>query len=189
MSFPAVILDLKADLRLAGTWTDISTYVFSERAKPQITRGRADEASEATASAAAFQLDNRDSRFATHNPVSPYYPNLTRNTPFRLHVPEGTTYLRLEDDSTSSCSTPSAAGLNLAGDLEARIDLNLSSGISSILAAKASAGGQFSWAWGLNADGTLFFQYSPDGSTNVFSVASSAPLPWPAGRISLKLTF
>ncbi len=189
VNFPASILDLQADLNLAGTWTGISGYVYSERAKPSITRGRPDESNQAVASSCVFQLNNRDNRFSTHNPAGAYWPSLTRNTPLRVSVPDSVVSLRLENDNTSWASCPSSSSINVAGDFEARIDLRLSNWTSTILASKGNTSGQYSWAWGINADGTLFWQYSSDGSTGLWTAVSSVPLPWPGGRISLKVTF
>jgi hypothetical protein len=189
MVFPATILDLQADVKVNAAWNSVTTYVYSERQKPAITRGRPDESSGAVASAATFQLNNQDFRFSPHNPLGAYYPYLGRNTQFRMHVPEATNYLRLEGDNVSSVSTPTAAALNLGGNLEARIDLNLTNFTPVVLAKKWSdTANNFSWAWLLNANGKLSFYYSTDGST-IRTATSSVPLPWPGGRISLKVTY
>ena len=107
--------DIQAALDLAGTWTDISTYLYN-RSLPgiTITRGRPDETSQATPSKMTGQLNNRDGRFTSRNPAGPYYPDLTRNTAIRLSVPDSGTYLRLENDSVSYASMP-ASGCSRPG--------------------------------------------------------------------------
>lgn len=185
-AFPSAILDLQADLNLGGTWTGISGDVFSERQKPVIQRGRPDETSSAVASSAQFLLDNRAFKYSPHNPTGAYYGNLTRNTPVRFSVPDTANYLRLEQDTSSYASTGS---VNVTNALEARIDLKMSNWTSTVLAMKWSAtAGNYSWAWLLNADGTLGFWYTTDGST-INKAVSTQPLPWPGGRISLKVTY
>jgi hypothetical protein len=52
----------------------------------------------------------------------------------------------------------------------------------------SNSAGNFSWAFLLNADGTLAFWYSTDG-TAIHEINSTVPLPWPGGRVSLKATF
>ena len=189
-AFPAGPLNLQAGLQLGGAWSDITGYLQMAGGVTavSVSRGRPDEATQPTPQTAAVQLNNTDARFSVHNP-GPYYPNLQRNTPLRVSVPDAGTHLRLEGDQASNFYTLSAAPLNLAGDLDARIDLNLSNWTASHLASKWSlAAGNFSWAFLLNADGTLAFWYTTDGSTAI-TATSAVPLPWPGGRTSLRATF
>jgi hypothetical protein len=191
-AFPAAPLDVRADLLLNGTWTGIGPpYIYQgDGAGPAVTltRGRPDEATSPTPCTAAFKVANgakEGYRFSPHNPAGAYYPFLGRNTPVRFHIPAQTSRLRMEDDAVSAISTPSSASLNAAGNLQLRLDVNLTSWVACVLASKWSAtAGNFSWAWLLNADGTMTFKFSTDGST-IVTAQSTQPLPWPGGRITL----
>ncbi|MFI9235761.1 hypothetical protein [Streptomyces sp. NPDC053079] len=59
--------------------------------KISITRGQADEAGQTERSVCRFQLNNRNGYFSPRNPMSPYYGQLGRNTPLRIHVPDPST--------------------------------------------------------------------------------------------------
>lgn len=76
---------ITTELRLDGEWVDISGDVRATEPLV-ITRGRADEASQADPSTCALLLDNRAGRYSPHNPLSPYYGKLGRNTPIRVRV-------------------------------------------------------------------------------------------------------
>lgn len=73
------------EIKLDGQWVDISSDVRTSE-DITITRGRADEASEADPASCSLLLDNRDGRYSPHNPMSPYYGSLGRNTPMRIRV-------------------------------------------------------------------------------------------------------
>jgi hypothetical protein len=185
MSFPQAILDLDADLDLAGTWTEITSYIYAERTRPVITRGRSPESPSPVASTFTAQLNDRDYRFSPHNPTGAYYGNIGRNTPIRVHVP-GTARLRMEDDAVSYASTPA---IDIDGTLTCDIDCKLTGWTASVLAsAWSAAAGNYSWAFLLDADGTLQFWYTTDGST-IVKAESTQPLPWPGGRISLQVVY
>ena len=82
MTFP---VPATFELQLGATWVNISGLVYA-REDVQITRGRADEASNVEASRLTLQLNNRDGRFSPRNPTGPYYPLLGRNTPIRVKI-------------------------------------------------------------------------------------------------------
>ncbi|MEU1372975.1 hypothetical protein ABZ442_04835 [Streptomyces triculaminicus] len=78
------------ELFLAGAWVDITSLVMTRDGsqKISISRGQADEAGQTERSVCRLQLNNRDGRFSPRNPMSPYYGQLGRNTPLRVHVPD-----------------------------------------------------------------------------------------------------
>ena len=82
--FPPTV---SAEIRLDGEWVDITEDVRT-REPVQITRGRADEAAEADPSGCTLLLNNRHGRYSPHNPMSPYYGQLRRNTPLRMRLGE-----------------------------------------------------------------------------------------------------
>ena len=185
MTFPQSILDLQADAQLAGTWTSITPYVY-QRDQVAITRGHPDESSRATPQTGRFTINNRDGRFSPRNPTGPYYGQFGRNTPLRLSLPEGSAYLRMEDDTTSYVSCPDATGLHITGDVEIQIDTQLTDWTRTILASKFSAAGGYSWTLRIDDDGTARFFWSSTGANSGLVVNSTVPPP--LGRIALKIT-
>jgi hypothetical protein len=196
-AFPQVPLGQQCEILTGNVWTDVTAWTLHDSggeaaARPAvtITRGRADETtSGATPAQAAWKADNTGGRFTARNPLGAWYPYLRRGALARWSVPAAVNYLRLETDSSSYVSCPNSTSLNITGDLEARIDLQLTSGTSCILMSKGAAAGPYSWAWGVNADGTQFFQYSPDGTTNLRTATSAVPMPWTSGRFSMRVTY
>lgn len=78
---PRIITELQID----GEWVDISADVLT-REPVHITRGRGDEATTADPSTCSLTLNNRRGTYSPHNPLSPYYGKLTKNTPLRVRV-------------------------------------------------------------------------------------------------------
>jgi len=85
------LLPSVVELGIGGEWVDVTA---SDRVLARdtitITRGRADWSSRVSPSTAALTLRNVDGRFSPRNPNSPYYGQLTRNTPLRVRI-EGQT--------------------------------------------------------------------------------------------------
>lgn len=184
-AFPQSILDTRVELLLGGTWTDVgSGSRVYERDQVTITRGHPDEASAVNPSLARLTVNNRDGRFSPKNPNGLYYGLIGRNTPLRISVPEGSTFLRLEDDATGYVSCPDKPALDITGDMEIQVDLQLSGYTWSDIASKDSTSVTGSWTLGIIDDGTLRFYWNNPGGGTV--VNSTAPLP--LGRIAVKVT-
>jgi hypothetical protein len=83
--FPQVILQLKVELLLNGTWTDISDFVY-QRNNIEIQRGKPDEQQNITPSSMDLTLNNRDGRFSPTKTDGAYYPYIGRNTQIRTSV-------------------------------------------------------------------------------------------------------
>lgn len=198
--FPAAPLGVEADLYL-GAWTDVSSYVLQRDGSTpiSITRGRPDESSQMNPSQSSLQMKNPDGRFTIMNPMGPYYGLLTRNCPMRLSLPNtvlpavyATTYLRMEDDAVSYASCPAAAGIELAGSMDVRIDIDLSGygflPLAGIWSASSSVN-QRCWMFGLNSDGTLFLSWTTDGTmATLQSAPSDYRNPLPLGRQCIRVT-
>jgi hypothetical protein len=86
LPFPQAILQLKLELLINGTWTDISSYV-QQRANIVVTSGRADETTTAQPCQMTLTLNNRDGRFTPRNPYGAYYGYIGLNTEIRLSAP------------------------------------------------------------------------------------------------------
>lgn len=103
MAFPATALDcivqiaLGADLTAnpaAWSWTSITDYVWmGDGAEITITRGRGDEFSTAAPCRISLTLINNDGRFCPKNPEGAYFGTLNRNTPLRVRVHDGSSYV------------------------------------------------------------------------------------------------
>ena len=103
--FPAARLGIRVDLNLAGTWTDITQYVY-QRNPVQITgMGRTDWTSTMQAAQLTLTLNDRDGRFSPKNTAGAYFPNITRNTPIRVFV------------SATSSTGQSYAGFRFYGEV------------------------------------------------------------------------
>lgn len=93
--FPQVVLGLKYELLVNGTWTDISEFVY-QRDDQVIQRGRPTETSQIQPAQLTLTLNNRDGRFSPKNTGGAYYPYIGRNTQLRCSVnttsSSGTTY-------------------------------------------------------------------------------------------------
>src|ERR1035437_7700819 len=187
-TYPLPLLDTRVELNLGGTWTNITSYVY-ERDPVTITRGHPDESTTTAPSSAKLTLNNRDGRFSDLNPVGPYYGLIGQNTPLRISVPEGASYLRSETDQASYAECPDTAGISITGDMELQLDLTLGNwNGSQLLAAKWAGSGQASWLLLLWNDGTLQFQWSQDG-TSINAARTSVPfVPPPLRRMSLRIT-
>jgi hypothetical protein len=186
--FPTVPLDLRCELNLGGTWTDVSGYVYQrEGTSPpvNITRGRPDESSQANPSTCTWEWDNRDGQFSPKNPLSPYYGQLGRNTPVRWSVPAKTNYLRMENGSADRAFVNDDSAIGITGSIEMRIELKLTGWQGCILAGKWDGGG--CWAWQLNPAGTMTFWWF-DASVALHSVTSSQPVPFTPGTMALRVT-
>jgi hypothetical protein len=85
VGFPQVVLGIKVEILLNGTWNDISQYVY-QRDDIQITGGQADESSQTQPAQMTLTLNNTDGRFSPNNTNGAYYPYLQRNTQIRLSI-------------------------------------------------------------------------------------------------------
>ena len=189
MTFPTTPLDLRCELDLGGTQTDVSSYVYQRQGDSPpvtLTRGRADESGQANPGSGTWEWNNRDGRFSPKNPVSPYYGQLIRNTPVRWSVPAQVNYLRLEADQLSRASCPDAAGLHITGDIDIRLDVKLTSWPpgGAVLAAKWGTSGSFGWIVSLTAAGTVQFFWSTTGSDFPSATRPCCRCRSPGGRLS-----
>ena len=193
MAFPDDPLGTKVELMLGGAWTDITPY--ARLADPiTITRGRADEASAVDPGTCTVTLGNQDGRFSPRNPTGPYYGQIGRNTPLRVSVMAGPSYLSLPGLAHDDASTTPLA---ITGDIDIRIDATLGNWVTSGTASSTQLIGQYEYSTsaGTNSwvlmmrNGVPHFEWSPDGSTNTVQVdATAAPTIPFQGRTALRVT-
>lgn len=196
MSFPADPLAIRAELKISGVWTNVTSYV-RDGADINITRGFTSEQGNTIATdECSFSLNNRDGRFSNKNPLSPYYKLLGRNTKFRVGVDDANGNALWLANSFNSADglvgTADKAVLDVTGDLELRGDIWpddwTSSGILQVLASKwTETGNQRSWYVALTQSGNLIFVWSPLGTSTIRSATSTAVVAT-GGRKAWKVT-
>lgn len=186
----ATPIDLRTELDLDGTWTNITSYVY-DRDQIRISLGRSSEGVTPEPSRCSLTLNNRDGRFSPRNPVGAYYGTLGRNTPIRVSVPYGETYMKMTQTGGETATTPDAAVLDITGDIDIRFDATLKIWWKSQgLAAKYSTvGDNRSWAVIIDDDGLVSLLWSPDGTLASRLIAeSTVPLPLRSGRQAVRVT-
>ncbi len=150
------------------------------------SRGRENEASTGGPSSCSFTLDNRTGAYSPRNPRSSYYGILGRNTGMRVSVGSGLggalqrMALSRPDQDYAFAYDNDIAGVT---NLDVRCDLEMTcwNGQAAILASKRrTTSNQRSWLFATNDDGTLFFQWSSDGTAaNLRSATSTVAMPLP----------
>lgn len=180
----------------AWTWTDLSDEPdpdFMDQAV-NVTRGRADESNDVTPTAADFTLDNPEGNLTPSNPASIYWPNVKLGTPARWALNAGTPRLKTITNTISQAVVEDIAALDLTGDLDIRIDLQLLPVISTtsdvIVASKYNtSANQRSWRVSVNAGGYPQLEWSTDGAlTGYVSAESTYPGVPLSARTVLRVT-
>lgn len=187
-TFPGQPLDARVELQLNGAWTDVSPYVWMD--STSIGRGHPDESTTAAPSTFAATLNNSDGRFSQTNAVGPYYPHLGLNTPIRVSIPEGSSYLYLENDSNSGATCPAPSAMTSLASFEVWLDVDNDNWRGSrILAAQwASSGNERSWMV-YTADAGVALFISTDGTVNNTAGAISAYFLPVHGRTSIRISY
>jgi hypothetical protein len=148
----------------AWQWTDVSADVPAQEIT--ITRGRADESSEAQPTSASLRLDNLHGHYTPDNPMSPYWPHVGLGTPCRIgvQVPD-VRHVLTAGTPTGGATTPHTSALDIADEIDIRVEAGLAwdSPYPQVLASKWE-GSERSWALAV-WENALFFVASTDGTT------------------------
>jgi len=189
VTFPTTPLGMTVELYIDGAWVDITSLVYS-RDDLVISRGRPGEGSEVERSTCRFTANNRSGNLSPRNPAGAYYGKIGRNTPVRVRLsPASESYMLMPVD-LARANTPDSANLSITGDIDIRIDIQPENPASAagLCNKYLSTGNQRSWALWLNADGTLSFRWSADG-TALVTKTSTAAVSFPAsGRKAVRVT-
>lgn len=199
MAFPQDKLSTELVFKMDGVWTDITQYLYTRSGSGvSISRGKHNEGSQVDPAQMSFELDDRDGRFTSKNPTSPYYRKFQRGTPVRFSAFEGTPYLDLPG-AGGVTSTPDTAALDITGDIDVRLELALDSdwmvtyNTSNVVTdtiemfGKHAGSAQKSWFLGVR-NSRLFFEWSADG-TNTLDASSTEYLRvGPTERIAIRAT-
>lgn len=186
--YPDAPLDLRAELLLGGTWTDVTGWAMPDGQQyAQISGGTPDGAQQANPASMSVSWDNPDGRFSPRNANSPWYGLLHRNVPCRVSVAgNGGTYLRCEEDTVSGASCPDAAPLRLtSGVLDIRVDIDLSDYRACALFWSYGTGVR-SWDLEIDNAGRPRLFWSPDGTSEG---QADCQVPLPFGRVQLRAVF
>ncbi|MFH9404886.1 hypothetical protein ACH4JS_34765 [Streptomyces sp. NPDC017638] len=172
MAWPQTPLDVRVELLIDGSWTDVTKDVYAAE-QISISRGRADEGARTDPGKCALTFNNGASkvvpgvfgRYSPRNPRSDLYGRIGRNTPLRVSVPGPTSYLELDGDPANYATTPDTAALDITGDLDLRWEgeANWNRLGAQILIGKWDAAGQKAYMLRLE-DGYLVIHHSTDGT-------------------------
>ena len=190
---PGADLDPMVELYLSGSqsWLDVSSRVFYDTISLQ--RGGPDESTTTSPAVFSGTLDNHDGVLSNLNPMSPYYGELGLNTPLRVSVPNGSTYMRCEGVQTDYAACPSSSAINTAGagNFEVWFDADLDNWFSpQVLAAKwATSANERSWMLVAFGDGRLQFIVAATASPSSYYTWPSAQLPITHGRMSVRVEY
>jgi hypothetical protein len=187
-----VDLDLRGELEIDGEWVDATGNILKRQALTH-TRGRQDQGARVDPSTLRPLLNNTDGRFSPDNPTGPYYGKFGRNTPFRLSLRAGSPALDLPGVVGAHASTPDDASLDITGDIDVRVDAQLTNWLEPTdsfstveLIGKSASGGR-SWFLAVRSE-RLYFEWSADGSASL-SATSTVVLPLtPSGRMAVRAT-
>jgi hypothetical protein len=180
----------RVEMFLNSAWTDITPYVYY-RDMIEITRGQSGEGAQTETSSCRMTLNNRDGRFSPRNPEGAYYGQLGRNTPIRVSIDAAKSYLSLPGGASDGATTPDAAALDITGDIDIRIELDLEnwegSADSPELIGKFGSVGQQSWLVYLTGNGQVAYRWSNDGTATTEVQSDTVRMPF-YHRKALRIT-
>ncbi|MDF5758624.1 hypothetical protein [Spongiactinospora sp. TRM90649] len=191
MTFPSSVLPVVVELQLGTTWTDITPDVY-RRVLIEVTRGQSSEGSQVDPSTARVTIDNTSGNYSPRYPSSPAYALLGRNTPIRIAIEQGATYLELPGAAGDRATTPDNAAVSITGDIDIRIDATFGSWRAATdLAGKyLTTGDQRSWVLSIDDAGYVELAWSTTGAlAGILSRTSTWPVPAPgSGRQAVRAT-
>jgi len=155
-----------------------------------ISRALSGEASSVDPASCAFTLDNREGHYSSRNPTGPYYGKLRRNTPHRVSVPADESALVLNRASHDYAFALDSSGMSVTGDLDLRVDVELTSwqGLNTLLIAKVLGTADNSYYMVSDYEGYVWLSWSATG-TSMISAKSTEPVPLPHhGRKTIRAT-
>ncbi len=193
MAFPQTPLEVLIELFLGGAWTDITSDVYT-RDGIDISRGRADEGQRVDPSKCTLTLNNRAGKYSPRNPLSPHYGEIGRNTPIRVSVKAGSAFLGMPGAVGDHASTPDTPDLDIAGDIDVRVDVQLTNWLDASdalatteIVGKLNTPTDKSWFFGVRSN-RLFFEWSADGANGIGASSTAQPVIPPSGRLAIRAT-
>lgn len=202
MAFPFDRLDIRGEMLIDGSWTDITERVRGVGGGGiVIERGyRNESGSTFTPAQARFDLNNRDAYFSNRAPLSVNYRKLPPATQVRFSVddPDGMA-LELVNDyfgARNVASTADKAVLDITGDIEIRVDFkppawtsaDTDTGGHTLVSKWLTTGSMRSYALTLTNEGKVAFFWTTAGST-ILSITSTAAVPFTTARGAVRVLF
>ncbi|MEU6222235.1 hypothetical protein [Streptomyces sp. NPDC047042] len=192
MAFPEDALGVTPELGIDGVFTSVKPHTLTRDIVTH-TRGQGSERDSANPASCSLTLKSPNGLYSPRNPRSEYFEKIGLNTPMRVSVIAGQQRLLIPETApTARVTTPSATALNIAGNLDARIEVTLLHwwlGSEIELFGKyLTTGNQRSWQLSLGVAGGLSLRASTDGNA-VASYVSTVAVPVPSsGRLALRVT-
>lgn len=181
------------EIKLKSTdWANISDR-YLNRDGVTITRGKSAGAAQAGPSQANVTLKNTGGLLSPRNPQSALHGQIGRNTPIRISVVRDPASLGMVVAGNGRAECNDSAALSFLGDLDVRVDLELTSGLWSAasfdLASKFDfVVGSLGWTFIIVA-GKLRLAWWPSGTNPPpFSREATVALPATSARMTLRAT-
>jgi hypothetical protein len=191
MAFP---LDIHTELLIDGAWQDVSGDVYNREAL-RISHGRADEGGRADVSKATFLLNNRGGKYSPRNPRSPLFGKIGRNTPVRISIDGGESYLETDGAPANIASTPHNAAFHPTTSLDLRAEVSpdnwrLRGGNQTLIGKWEPTGNQCSYMMRVSYDPStgnhnLSMLWSTDGTPGGMRQVF-ASIGWPMPRYAVR---
>ena len=188
------LLNARNELLIGGAWVDVTSRTRGYD-KVLINDGSGTESSFLLSGTCRFVLNNRDGLYSNDNPNSIYCGLIGRNIQFRSgivgvkHIPMRGTYDSDGDYDGQHIGTSDKAALDIVGDIDIRIDVELEDWHGTEcqwLATKyRTDSAQRSWYLEYDQLGYAVFSWSTDGTT-VANTVRSDPLPYGQGRGAIR---
>lgn len=206
MTFPNEPRPMVYELQVGATdWANITPYVYALRQPTTVSRGVPSEYSQSAPSESTLWLNNANGLFSPRNPLSSLYGLIGKNTPVRWGVGDGTIGMVTSGVANSGGGswTSDKAALDITGDLDVRVDLELRvPGIDDDWTADSWTTGSFdlaskydgsdttrSWSFVLTAGKLRLYWFTAGTLASVKQAESTVTLPVPAqNRRALRFT-
>lgn len=161
------------DAEATWIWTDVSNRLRSQTV--DIKRGQADESRQIQPANISLKLNNLDGELTPTDPRSSFWPDVRRQVPLRLSVPDTENRLVLPGTAGDNASTPDDTALDITGDIDIRVQLSpddwTPSSFQNII-SKFTDPSQHSWRWFFTNTGFIRFEWSEDGTSTLTATST-----------------
>ncbi|NUP21616.1 MAG: hypothetical protein HOZ81_37240 [Streptomyces sp.] len=189
MALPRV----RTGLRIGGEDVDVTADV-ANKVTVRYAWGRRSEGKSADPASCSLALLNNDGRFTDGNPLSPYYGQLTLNTPLTRTYTGADVALVVPADPAAGVSTPDDAVIDIASDIDIRVDITpafwrgvTANGGWEVL-GKWGAVGQRSFMLIMSDGGVPILYWSTNGTNELAAAANSPIRLGPGERCAVRVT-
>ncbi|SDM77601.1 hypothetical protein [Streptomyces wuyuanensis] len=189
MAIPDSPLGTRVELQIGGTLENVTADALT-RDPITITRGRRDGNSRCDVSQASASFKNTDGKYSPRNPRGPWFGQFGRNTEMRVSVQGPEAYLQLTGEAADIATTPDHASLDVAGDLDVRIEATADwyapNSSQTLIGKWSSTDGQRSWILRF-FNSSLVFNWTTAG-TDASAVFIQGAIPGGLRRAAFRAT-